>query len=78
MFGMKTKDLERSIRQNNSKDVDSTTDKISCPRDQPNRAAQAASNKEANSQTEETVATIAEVQHQEQPQAGDPAQEAVD
>ncbi|KAH0673062.1 hypothetical protein KY284_024149 [Solanum tuberosum] len=34
------------------------------------------SDKEADSQTEEAVATIAEVQHQEQPQAGGPAQEA--
>ena len=38
--------------------------------------AQAASDKQADSQTEEAVATIAEVQHQEQPQAGGPAQEA--
>ncbi|KAH0709440.1 hypothetical protein KY284_010867 [Solanum tuberosum] len=52
------------------------TDKTPRPRARPNRAAQAASDKEADSQTEEAVATIAEVQHQEQPQAGGPAQEA--
>uniref|UniRef100_M1A380 Uncharacterized protein n=1 Tax=Solanum tuberosum TaxID=4113 RepID=M1A380_SOLTU len=53
-----------------------TTDKTPRLRARPNRAAQAASDKEADSQTEEAVATIAEVQHQEQPQAGGPAQEA--
>ncbi|KAH0679338.1 hypothetical protein KY284_020423 [Solanum tuberosum] len=54
-----------------------TTDKTPRLRARPNRAAQAASDKEADSQTEEAVATIAEVQHQKQPQAGGPAQEAV-
>ncbi|KAH0781525.1 hypothetical protein KY290_001123 [Solanum tuberosum] len=52
-------------------------DKTPLPQDRPNRAAQAASDKVADSQTEEVVATIVEVQHQDQPQAGGPAQEVV-
>ncbi|KAK6771747.1 hypothetical protein RDI58_031012 [Solanum bulbocastanum] len=63
-------------RQIANRFADPTTDKTPRPRARPNRAAQAASDKEADSQTEEAVATIAEVQHQEQPQAGGPAQEA--
>uniref|UniRef100_K4BWU7 Uncharacterized protein n=1 Tax=Solanum lycopersicum TaxID=4081 RepID=K4BWU7_SOLLC len=64
------------VRQIANRFADPTTDKTPRLRARPNRAAQAASDKEADSQTEEAVATIAEVQHQEQLQAGGPAQEA--
>ncbi|OIT38894.1 hypothetical protein A4A49_58334 [Nicotiana attenuata] len=64
------------VRQIANQFANPTTDKTPRPQARPNRAAQVASNKQADSQTEEAVATIAEVQHQEQPQAGGPAQEA--
>lgn len=44
--------------------------KITFPQAQPYQVDQAASNKETNSQTKKAIATIVEVQHQEQPQAG--------
>ncbi|KAG5584545.1 hypothetical protein H5410_044979 [Solanum commersonii] len=56
--------------------ADPTTDKTPRPRARPNQAVQAASDKEADSQTEEVLTSIAKVQHQEQPQAGGLAQEA--